>query len=160
MRLGRPADTPDFMDTSTISALAGISGTLIGGSAAAVTAWITQRTLNKRELVRDEMRKREMLYGEFIGECAKLLMDALTHTMQTPETLLPVYASLNRIRLTASGEVLAEAEHLVRRITEQYFSRNLSVEEIRQIALSENADPMKTFGEACRAELKAIRTAA
>jgi len=148
------------MDASLVSALSGVLGSLVGGSATAATAWITQRTLNKRELVRDEIRKRETLYGEFIAECSKLLMDALTHTLQQPETLLPVYAVLNRIRLSASREVLGEAERLARRITEQYFSRNLSVDEIREIALSESADPMKAFGEACRAELKAIRAAA
>jgi hypothetical protein len=148
------------MDASLVSALSGVLGSLVGGSATAATAWITQKTLNKRELVRDEIRKRETLYGEFIAECSKLLMDALTHTLQQPETLLPVYAVLNRIRLSASREVLGEAEHLARRITEQYFSRNLSVDEIREIALSESADPMKAFGEACRAELKAIRAVA
>jgi hypothetical protein len=147
------------MDVSLISALSAVLGSLVGGSATATTAWITQKTLNKRELVRDEIRKRETLYGEFIGECAKLLMDALTHTMQEPETLLPVYALLNRIRLSASRPVLAEAERLARRITEQYFSRNLSVQEIREIAQSADADPMKAFGEACRAELKSIRAA-
>ena len=148
------------MDASTISALAAVFGSLVGGSATAAAAWITQKTLNKRELVREEIRKREALYGEFISECSKLLMDALTHTLQQPETLLPVYALLNRIRLSSSRAVLAEGESLLRRITEQYFSPNLSVEEMHRIALSEDSDPMKSFGEACRAELKAIRAAA
>lgn len=148
------------MDASTIGALAAVFGSLVGGSATAATAWITQKTLNKRELVREEIRKREALYGEFISECSKLLMDALTHTLQQPETLLPVYALLNRIRLSSSRAVLAEGESLLKRITEQYFSPNLSVEEMRRIALSEDGDPMKSFGEACRAELKAIRAAA
>ena len=148
------------MDSAIVSAMAAVLGSLVGGSATLATAWITQKTVSKRELIHEEMRKRETLYGEFIAECSKLLMDALTHTLQQPETLLPVYAVLNRIRLSASREVLVEAERLARRITEQYFSRNLSVDEIHQIALSENADPMKSFGEVCRAELKAIRAAA
>jgi hypothetical protein len=33
----------------------------------------------------------------------------------------------------------------------------LTVEEVRRLTLSENADPLKGFGEACRAELKAMR---
>jgi hypothetical protein len=148
------------MDASLVGALSGVLGSLVGGSATAATAWITQRTLNKRELVRDDMRKREALYGEFIGECAKLLMDALTHSIEKPETLLPVYALLNRIRLTASRAVLAEAECLAKRITEQYFRPNVSVEEVRAIAQSMDADPMRAFGEACRAELKSIRATA
>ena len=103
------------------------------------------------------VRKRETLYGEFIGECAKLLFDAFGHTLDKPETLLAVYALINRIRLSASAAVLVEAEHLLRRITEQYFSKNLSVDEMRELAHAEGTDPLRAFGEACRAELKAMR---
>jgi hypothetical protein len=46
------------------------------------------------------------------------------------------------------------------RIAEQYFSPNVSIEEFRTIALSREADPLTSFGEACRAELKALRAAA
>ena len=66
-------------------------------------------------------------------------------------------ALINRIRLSSSPAVLAEAEHLLRRITEQYFSTNLTVEELSRLARSEDADPLRSFGEACRAELKTIR---
>jgi hypothetical protein len=145
------------MDAALVSAMSAVLGSLVGGSASVATAWVTQRTLNKRELVREELRRRETLYGEFIGESAKLLMDAFTHTLEKPETLLTFYALLSRIRLSASDEVLAEAERLLTRITEQYFSGNLNVEEILQLARSEDPDPLKAFGEACRVELKSMR---
>lgn len=145
------------MDAALVSAMSAVLGSLVGGSASVATAWVTQRTLNKRELVREELRRRETLYGEFIGESAKVLMDAFTHTLEKPETLLTFYALLSRIRLSASDEVLTEAERLLTRIAEQYFSGNLTVEEIRQLARSEDADPLKTFGEACRVELKSMR---
>jgi hypothetical protein len=106
------------------------------------------------------MRQREKLYSDFIGECAKLLIDAFTHQLEDPEKLLPLYALTNRVRLTASQPVVAEAERLLARITDQYFSRNLTVEEMRQLAHSKDADPLKTFGEACRMELKSIRARA
>jgi hypothetical protein len=141
-----------------ISMLWGLLGSLVGGSATVTTAWITQKTLNRRELIREEMRKREMLYGEFIGECGRLLVDSFANTLEQPEKLLPMYGLINRIRLSASKPVLAEAERLLRRITEQYFASNLSVEELRQLALSQGPDPLLAFGEACRAELKSLRT--
>ena len=147
------------MEAATLAAMAGVLGSLVGGSATVATAWLTQSTQSKRELIHREMRKRETLYGEFIAECAKLLVDSFTHTLDAPEKLLPLYALVNRIRLCASQPVLAEAEHLLTRITEQYFSRNLTLEEVRDLARSEDADPMKSFGEACRAELKSIRAA-
>ena len=80
-----------------------------------------------------------------------------THTLDQPEKLLPIYAHINRIRLCASQPVLIEAEHVLRRITEQYFLRNLTIEELTRLARSEDADPLKEFGEACRAEIKLMR---
>lgn len=145
------------MDVTLVSAMSGVLGSLVGGSASVATTWIAQKTLSRREIAREDLRKREALYGEFIGECAKLFVEALTRTLDKPETLLPVYALINRIRLTASREVLAQAEQLLARITDQYFARNLTVEELRNMAHSEDADPLKAFGEACRAELKSMR---
>ena len=148
------------MDIAWVGALAGVLGSVVGGSASIATAWLTQRSQNVREMVRDEMHKREALYGEFVGECAKLLMDAFTHTLEKPETLLRAYALINRIRLCASPAVLNEAERLMVRITDQYFASNLNVEELRRVARSTEADPMRPFGEACRAELQSMRNLA
>ena len=60
------------------------------------------------------------------------------HTLEKPEPLLPAYALLNRIRMCASHEVLAAAERLLGRITDQYFSSNLSAQELYQLARSAN----------------------
>jgi hypothetical protein len=145
------------MDTNFVTAMAGVLGSLVGGSATVATAWLTQKTLTRRELNTRDMRQREKLYGDFIAECAKLLIDAFTHSLDDPEKLLGVYALTNRIRLTASQPVLAEAERLLSRVADQYLSRNLTVEEMRQLAHSASSDPLKSFGEACRAELRSIR---
>jgi len=145
------------MDTALLGALSAVLGSLVGGSASVATTWMAQKTLNRREILRDELRKREALYGEFIGECAKLFMDAFTHNLEKPESLLPVFAQINRIRLCASREVLAEAERVLTRLTDQYFAKNLTVEDLRQLAHTEQADPLRDFGEACRAELKSLR---
>ena len=143
-----------------LTAMSGVLGSLVGGSATVATAWITQKTLTKRELNVADMRKREKLYGEFIGECARLFIDAFTHTLDDPEKLLPLYALINRIRLTASQPVLVEAERVLERVTEQYFARNLTVEELRQLTHSDQADPLRAFGEACRTELSSLRARA
>ncbi len=74
--------------------------------------------------------------------------------------MLPGYALLNRIRLCASPAVLAEGERLLRRITDQYFSNNLTIENVRSIVRSDDADPLFSFGEACRAELRSMRARA
>lgn len=144
------------MDTAIASVMAGVVGSVFGASTTIATGWITQKTLHKRELIRAEIDKRESLYGEFIAECSKLIVDAFGHTLERPETLLPAYALLNRIRLSASDEVLARAEHIVMWITEQYFSPNLSSEDMRALVHSPWTDPLKPFGDACRDELKSI----
>ena len=141
------------MDTTIVSALTGIIGTICGGSASFATAWVTQKTRARREEVRAEVSKREALYGDFIDECSKHVMDSLEHNLDKSERLLSIYASLNRIRLCASEAALAQAQKVVTFIVEQYFAPNVSVEELHQRVHDEGGDPLKAFSEACRQEL-------
>jgi hypothetical protein len=136
--------------------MAGVFGSFVGSSATVLTAWVTQKTVSKRELTHAEIRRRETLYGEFISESSKLIMDSYANKLEKPDTLLSVYALLNRIRLSASQPVLAEAEELMRQITHQYFSPNLSGEQMYELLRSAPPDPLKPFGEACRAEFDSL----
>jgi len=145
------------MDTEIVSAMAAVMGSLVGGGAMLATALVTQKTAGKRELLRMEIPKREALYGEFIAECSKLYLDALTHSIEEPDKLLGAMALLNRIRLAASTRVLDEAEGVLRQITEQYFAAPLTLEQMRKLPGSDTADPLKPFGEACRVELMSLR---
>jgi len=148
------------METSFISALSVVLGSLVGGSATITTAWISQRISTRRLLIRQDLRKREILYGAFITECSRLAIHSLANEMDDPEKMWSAYALLNSIRLSASEPVLAEAEAVLMRIAKQYFSPNVSLEEFRAIALSREADPLEPFGEACRKELQRIRATA
>lgn len=78
------------MDTTIVTALAGIVGSLCGGSASVGTAWVTSKTRSKRERIRAELNKREALYGEFINECSKSVMDSLERNLDKPHTLLSI----------------------------------------------------------------------
>ena len=147
------------MDTAIVTAMAGVLGSLVGGSATVAATWVTQRTLSKRELIRTEIRRREALYGEFIRECSARVLESFENTLEKPEALLHIYELLNRIRLCASDAVLAQAEATLRFIAEQYFSPNLSIEEMRMLVRTGTSDPLKSFGEACRVELKSIHAA-
>ena len=101
------------MDPAIVSAMAAVFGSLVGSSATVATTWITQKTLSKREVIGAEIRTRQTLYGEFIRECSKLVVDSLERTLDQPETLSSAYELVNRIRLSASDAVLAEAEHVL-----------------------------------------------
>jgi len=144
------------MDTAIVSALAGIFGSLSGGSASVATTWLAQNRRSKREARLAQVAKREALYGEFINECSTRIMDSLDRNLDKPETLLSIYALLNRIRLCASDAVLTQAVELVRFIMEQYFSPNVSIEEFHQRVHNGRVDPLKAFSESCRHELRSM----
>ena len=95
------------MDTAVISALSAVLGSIVGGSASIAAAWITQRTLGRRESINAEMRKRESLYADFIAECSKAVLDALDHSLDDPAKIIQLYSFQNRIRLSASDAVVA-----------------------------------------------------
>jgi hypothetical protein len=148
------------MEPAIVSALAALLGSIVGGSATIATSWITQRIQGQRELVVTEIRKRELLYTEFIAECSKLSIDSLDHTLDHPETLVQVHALVNRIRFVSTSAVLAAAEAAVKRIVKQYFTHNLTAAELQELALSGYDDPLNPFGEACRRELQELLHAA
>ena len=149
------------MDNTIVTAMAGVLGSLVGGSATAATAWVTARTHGRRQLIAAEMKKREAIYGEFIKECCERAMDSFKRSLDKPEILLRTYELLNRIRLCASDTVLQEAERAMAEIMNQYSASNLSLDEMRaMMRKGANADPLRPFAEACRAELKAMRGSA
>src|SRR4029077_4889464 len=63
------------MDTAIVTAVAGIFGSLLGGSASVATSWVTQRTSSKRKEFHSELTRRETLYGQFINECSARALD-------------------------------------------------------------------------------------
>jgi len=155
------------MDATIVSALSAVLGSAVGGSVTFATAWITQKTQSRRQLVRAEIRKRESLYGEFIAECSKLSIDALDHTLDNPDKLLLTYALQNRIRLTSSDAVVAAADRTLHSIRKQYFEQNITQQQLREeLSLSliddqrKRDDPLKPFSEVCRKELRALQHAA
>jgi hypothetical protein len=145
------------MDRAAISALAAILGSLVGASATIATTWLTQRTQARRSSVETEIRKREALYGEFIAEGSRLLIESIDHKLDDPERLYSLYAVLNRIRLVASDEVLAAADRTSTQIIERFFRPNLSSDEMRQLVLTRPDDPLKEFSEVCRLDLRTLQ---
>jgi len=154
------------MDPAIVSALSAVLGSAVGGSATLATAWITQKTQSRREAVGAEIRKRETLYGEFIAEGSKLAVDALDHTLDSPDKVFALYALQNRIRLTSSEAVVAAADQTLRHILRQYFEQNITVQALQEeISTSltgdqpKREDPLKPFSEVCRNELRALQRA-
>jgi hypothetical protein len=137
-------------------AMAALFGSLVGALGSSVSTWITQRHADRRDLIARRIFYRVQLYSDFITESTRVLVDALENNFQNPDKLIPAFALLSRIRLTASEDVLASAELLVKNIVKYYGEPNLTPEQIRSRALNGN-DPLKRFSETCRAELDSLR---
>jgi hypothetical protein len=141
---------------ATISALAAIFGSLTGALASSVSTWITQKHQDQRDLLAKRIFHREQLYSDFISESARAYAEALQHSLQDVNKLVPTYAVLSRIRVSSSADVLASAERVVDYIIATYSERNLTPEEIQSRAAAKSDDPLRDFSTICRCELESL----
>ena len=148
------------MDTAWISAFSAVMGSLVGGFTSFVTTYANQRAQYRRDFVGRQFAQHETLYSEFINEAARLQADSLEQEMVKPNTLVPIYALENRIRLNGSDEVVQAAAEAIKQIVESYQQPRMTEEDIRRGAYLEIRDPVKEFGEACRKELNRLYRAA
>ena len=144
------------MNSVMITGLAAIGGSLVGAVGSATATWITARHQDMRNLLGKQIARREELYSDFIGESARLLVDALQHSTSDLQKLLPLYAMLSRIRLSSSELVLEEAEKVIRTIIDTYPQPNLTAEQIESEA-ENGKNPLRQFSETCRKELDSLQ---
>jgi hypothetical protein len=159
LHLARHGDTvwtEETMDLTIITAIAAACGSLVGAATTIVTTWITQRTQTIRAEREVKLHCREALYGEFITEASRLIVDAFSHSLEKPETFARLYGTLGRIRLMAADPVLTAAEACCRQIVDLYAKPNMTVEQIRVALEQDRLDPLRDFSVACRKELLEI----
>jgi hypothetical protein len=144
------------MNSGVITATAAIAGSLVGAFGSATATWITARHQDRRNLLAQQIARREALYSDFIGESARVLVDAQQHNADDLQKLLPLYALLSRIRLSSSKPVLQEAEAIIRTIISTYPQPNLTPEQIESRAANGN-DPLRQFSDTCRTELDSLQ---
>lgn len=145
------------MDASIITAVAALTGSLIGGLTTFATTWFTHRYQATRERTAKEIAKRETLYGDFINEATRVGIDAIQRDIDSLSELTQLLALMNRIRLTSSDEVLAAAEAVLIEIGEMYIGGNKTPREVFEEARKQGnptPDPLREFSEACRRELQ------
>jgi hypothetical protein len=144
------------MDSTIITAGAAACGSLVGAGATIVTTWIAQRTQRAHTEREERLRNREALYGEFINEASRLTVEALSHSLEQPDTFVKLYGIIGRIRLVASDPVLDAAEACIRQIIDLFKKPNMTVEQIRLAIERDRLDPPRDFSVICRKELLAI----
>jgi len=140
---------------ATISALAAILGSVTGALGSSFSTWIGQRHQDRRDLLEKKISQREQLYSDFIGETARVTLDAIQNHFQDPSKLIPVYSILGRIRLSSSTTVVESAESVVTTILKTYSEPNLTALEIQSRA-AKGDDPLRDFSNICRHELESL----
>jgi hypothetical protein len=144
------------INSGIITALAAIAGSLVGALGSAVGTWITARHQDRRDLLGKQIARREALYSDFIGESARLLVDAMQNNVSDLQKLLPVFALLSRIRLSSTDPVLQTAEKVIKTIVNTYPQPNLTADQIESRAVS-GQDPLRQFSDTCRIELELLQ---
>jgi hypothetical protein len=144
-----------FDGPATIPTLSALGGSIIGALSSMVSTWIAQRHRERREFVAHKTAHLEQLYSDFINESARLLVDAVQHSLDDPSTLVPIYALISRIRLRSSTEVIESGERLIATILKVYIEPNLTPDEIQSVASKHN-DHLQEFSNICRRELESL----
>jgi hypothetical protein len=146
----------NFMDSTLTSVLAALGGSIIGASTPVFSNFILQRSLTQRELTNREIAQREDLYSEFIRQGTACYAKALSQSLENIDEIVAMYALVNRIRLFASSSVLEAAEAFVKKLVEKYGETNMSIDQIKSVAMEQHADPLNDFALKCRAELREV----
>ena len=149
-----------FIDRSwvpaTVSAAAGIFGSFVGAFASTLSAWLTQRHHDRRDLLAKRIAHREQLYSDFISESARAMVHALQHTFEDPGKLVPIYGLISRIRLSSPTNVVESAERVAKAILSTYSAPNLTAGEI-QSRVGKRNEPLREFSDICRGELESLK---
>jgi hypothetical protein len=144
------------MDSTLTSVLAALSGSVIGASTPVLSNFVLQRSMAQRELTNREIAQREELYSEFIRQGTACYAKALSQSLENIDEIVAMYALVNRIRLFASRSVLDAAEAFVKKLVATYGEKNMTIEQIKLVALEQHADPLKDFTLKCRSELRDV----
>jgi hypothetical protein len=145
------------MDTSFVTALAALLGSLIGGFTSFATTWLSQRQSTKAQWLRDEVAKRETLYTDFIDEAAQRLVDAIENSITDKSQVVRFYALFNRIRVVSSPEVVQSADRVMEFTIKLYNAPNTTLRDILAPEAPDEGDPLADFGAACRNELEKMK---
>ena len=148
------------MDGPSISALAALSGSLVGGLTALGGSWLRQVAEARAQEEAEDRTTREALYRDFIVEASRLYGDALMHDKAEVSELIGLYAMISRMRVRSSPRIIRNAEKVALNIVDTYLGPNRTFRDLHQMLERERIDPLGEFSAACREELRPQRARA
>ena len=147
------------MDSTLVSVAAALGGATIGGAMSFIGSWVAQQKQLRAQWLGQDRLRRQDLYKEFIEEASKSFVDALQHNEPNIASMGVLYEKVSRMRVISSPQVLAAAEDVIKRIIATLLqpAMSLTSEKVSEMFEAGSADVLRTFGEACRAELDELR---
>ena len=140
------------VETAYISALAALSGSIIGGLTSLGASWLTQNAQSRTQQLLDDKSRRQELYKAFIEEALKLYGEALVSDDAEVSKFVPLHVMLSRMRVLSSQSVVENAEKVIHLIVETFFEPNKTLRDLR--GNGEKVDILRHFSEACREDLQ------
>ncbi len=140
------------MDAAYISALAALSGSIIGGLTSLGASWVSQNAQARTQLLIDDKSRRQELYKAFIEEAMRLYGDALVSDDAQVSKFVGLHIMLSRMRILSSRPVIENAEKIIHLIAETYFQPNMTLRDLR--GKGDQVDILRHFSEACREDLR------
>ena len=143
-------------EPATISAISALAGSAIGALASVTTSWFTQHHQSRAQRLNQEASHRERLFSDFLDQASQTYAEGIVQDgLDDPATLVPLYASINKLRLFAMPETLLAAERVLDAVVETYRTPDF-VLKVRNSNVASH-DILRTFAESCRADLARLR---
>lgn len=144
------------MDSATISAVSALAGSAIGALASVATSWFTQHSKSQSQRLNQEAARRERLFSEFVEQASQSYADGMIQNdLDDPAKLVPLYASISKLRLFATPETVHSAEAVLDSVLQTYRTPNSALA-ARTSDVSAH-DILRTFSDSCRTELEHLR---
>ena len=144
------------MNPVTISALAALAGSTIGGLTSLTASWLSQRVEFQSQQQARDLSRREELYKDFIEEASRLFADAYENDQAKVSNLVDLYALVSRMVVLSSPRIVESADEVVRVILATYQAPNKSIRDVEEILDHQSLNPLRSFSIACREELRGL----
>jgi len=146
-----------IMDPASLSALAALSGSAVGGLTSFFSSWLGQSAQLRSQLFLNEKGRRQELYREFIDAASRCYVDSVTSNTPDLTRLVTLYALISRMRVLSSPKVIEEATRVGDLIAKSIPEPNKTFAELHSMIHERSFDPLRSFSESCRKELESLK---
>jgi hypothetical protein len=145
------------MNPASLSALAALSGSAVGGLTSFLSSWLGQSAQLRSQVFLNDKSRRQELYREFVEEASKGYIDSITTNTPDLSRLVGLYALISRMRSLSSPKIIVEAEKVAQLIVRSYPEPNKTFADLRPMIIANAIDPLRSFAESCREELEGLK---